>query len=629
MDGQQHQNSATGYLGPSQDVVDVIPDFTCCKDGEKAVMEAESLFPKGGFVNMKSTPWAWAMSFPSLFPPSLHNGEWAIFGDPTAFHRERDQTPTLIEWGEWMMWRNDGGPAKHPTFALILNAEITQTQLRTQGNVFLSRNQLCPEMSVKEFQQEYKDAKKRKQFHENIQHVAGNVRGTDQYWKSVRNKFKASIFYLQYVKKKEMRYFITGSQAEYHDPFLRRVLHKYVSRVEGIVAGALILESEEHWFKAVMCYKHIVTHFYALKNEQWYGHFLKYTLGVTDFQGRYEFTKARGAIHGHGSAASDSGLDKAMDMVLSDLAIQVYEAAKNLETGVINQKQFDATTNDFADSAASRLTNLMERSIGISASLIGRPPEDWVAPAGRSEESGHRCCTVGMLSKKLNMGTQVLRKFKFQHEHELFRRRLEITNTCLCHTCSTYCWRNCHVQSPYVPVLHDNNPGVVRIVKNKDGNGHTAVMRCENCRMGYGYAKKYPQHNCRTGGKVAVRKPLLEFDQNGQPKLSVPRNHPRVLQEPIQVLHWGANADIQRFLNNASTFQAFLELYKDEDDNYEDFCKNLTSMVCAVLKLQRVAIHAMIILVTINVRVPNQPQSGQKFFKHWSPLCRRMRKIPL
>jgi hypothetical protein len=83
LDGQQHQNPATGYLGPSQDVADVIPDFTCCKDGEKAVMEAESLFPKGGFVNMKSTPWAWAMSFPSLFPPSLHNGVWAIFGDPT------------------------------------------------------------------------------------------------------------------------------------------------------------------------------------------------------------------------------------------------------------------------------------------------------------------------------------------------------------------------------------------------------------------------------------------------------------------------------------------------------------------------------------------------------------------
>jgi hypothetical protein len=62
---------------------------------------------------------------------------------------------------------------------------------------------------------------------------------------------------------------------------------------------------------------------------------------------------------------------------------------------------------------------------------------------------------------------------------------------------------------------------------------------------------------------------------NGQPKLSVPRNHPRILQEPIHVLYWGANADIQRFMNNATTFESFMEKYEDRDDTYEDFCKKL------------------------------------------------------
>jgi hypothetical protein len=552
-----------------------IPEIVLSKDHQKATMESLKVLPKGEFVNMKSTPWAWVMSFPTLFPPSIVNGKWMMLGDPTAFDGDRDQTPSLKEWAEWMMWRNDGSPAKHPTFALILNAEISQSQLRSQGNVFLHRMDISPTMTVEEFQMEYKDERKRKLYHENLQHASGNVRGTDQYWKAVRNKFKAAIFYLQYVKKKEMRYFITGSQAEFHDPFLRRLLSKYVSCVEDIKAGELVMSSQDNWFKAITDYKHIVTHFYAFKNEQWYAHFLKHTLGVMDYQGRLEFTKARGAIHGHGSAASDTIFDNAMDKVLSDLALQMYETAMLLEESAITQLEFEDKSNTLSDVAATRLTNLMERALGISASHVGKPPSDWVAPAGRCKDSGHRCSTEGMKESKDSSKTEVLHKFKFNHESELYKRRVEITNICGTHTCSTYCWKYCHVQTPYIPAVHDINPRFVRSIPNKKGPGRVAVMRCENCRMGYGYSREFPSHSCRTGGKVAVRNPVLEFDLNGQPKLSVPRNHPRILQEPVHVLHWGANADIQRFMNNATTFQSFLDVYKDKDDTYEEFCKKL------------------------------------------------------
>lgn len=553
-----------------------LPKVDMSKGGQRAALDSLEVLPKGDFVNMKSTPWAWAMSFPTLFPPMLGiDGKWASAGDPTAFHTPRDFTPSLSEWGANMMWRNDGGPARHPTFALILNAEITQQQLRSQGLVFLSRMNISPSMSVKEFQEDYADPEKRRHYHENLQHSAGNVRGTDQYWKSVRNKFKAAIFYLQYVKKKEMRYFVTGSQAEYHDPFLRRVLAKYVGNVESEEAGCLVLSSQDHWFKAVMNYKNVVTNFFAFKNEQWYGHFLKHTLGVNDFQGRLEFTKARGAIHSHGSCASDSLFDKAMDSVLSDLALEMYEVAKMLEQGLIKQKEFDSRTSSLANLSASRITNLMERSIGISASHVGKPPSEWVAPAGRTPECGHRRSTKGMLDMSDVVKTQGLRKFKFDNENELYRRKMEITNICLCHTCSSYCWRNRHVQTAYIPAVHDDNPLLVRVVPDKKGTGSVAVMRCEECRMGYGFSKTYPSHNCRTGGKAAVREPLLEFDRNGQPKLCVPRNHPRTLMEPVHVYHWGANADIQRFMNNAMTFQAFLERYEVETDSYNDFCMQL------------------------------------------------------
>jgi hypothetical protein len=562
------------YGGHGDDNIEM-PEIVLSKDCKKATVQSAEVLTKGDFVNMKSTPWAWSMSFPTLFPPTLVNGKWAIMGDPTAFMGDRDQSPTLKEWAQWMMWRSDGSPAKHSTFALILNAEISQSQLRSQGNVFLHRMDIPPSMTVEEFQKEYKDEKKRKLYHENLQHASGNVRGTDQYWKAVRNKFKAAIFYLQYVKKKEMRYFITGSQAEFHDPFLRRLLSKYVTSVEGTEEGLLVLSSQDHWFKAITDYKHIVTHFYAFKNEQWYAHFLKHTLGVMDYQGRLEFTKARGAIHGHGSASSDTIFDNAMDKVLSDLALQMYETAMLLEETQITQEEFDDKTNNLADVAASRLTNLMERVLGISASLLGKPPNDWVAPAGRCKDSGHRCSTEGMKESKDVSRSEVLRNFKFNDEANLYRRRVEITNICGTHTCSSYCWKLCHVQTPYIPLVHDLNPRFVRSKPNHKGPGRVAVMRCENCRMGFGYSREFPCHGCRTGGKVALRNSVLEFDLNGQPKLSVPRNHPRVLQEPVHVLHWGANADIQRFMNNATTFKSFTDRYEGHNDTYEDFCKKL------------------------------------------------------
>ena len=283
-----------------------LPEVTATKSGKTAFLPAADLLPKGDFVNMKSTPWAWAMSFPTLIFPTLVGGKWVIRGDPTACDIVRDQTPSLIEWGEYMMWRNDGGPARHPTFALILNAEISQTQLRDQGRVFLSRMDISPTMSLVEFQESYKDPAKKRKYHEQLQHSAGNVLGTDQYWKSVRNKFKAAIFYLQYVKKVQMRYFITGSQAEFHDPFLRLVLSKYVTVVENEKAGQLVMTSQDHWFRAVTNYKTVVTHFLPLRTNNGTGIFsnilwmymtFKVDMNLLKLVVRYTATVALPAIH--------------------------------------------------------------------------------------------------------------------------------------------------------------------------------------------------------------------------------------------------------------------------------------------------------------------------------------------
>ena len=248
----------------------------------------------------------------------------------------------------------------------------------------------------------------------------------------------------------------------------------------------------------------------------------------------------------------------------------------------------------------------------MSASHNGKPPIEWVAPAGRNVDCGHRRETNGMLNKDDVQNTQGLRKFKFNHEHELYRRKIEMTNICFTHTCSSYCWRNRHVRTPYMPSIHDDNLDLVRTLPGKNGKGDIAVMRCSECRMGFGFAKTFASHSCRTGGKDAIRNPKIEFDLNGQPKLSVPRNHPRVLMEPVHVYHWGANADIQRFINNAITFDEFCERYNEESDTYDDFCKTMDRNGWRGLESASGC--------NISAKVLPPRRTGQSVYESWRPI---------
>ena len=200
---------------------------------DTAKLRQSEWLPTAGFVNMKTTPWAWAMAFPTLFPPSFENGHWVTRGDPVGVPSQRMRlvAPTLHEWANYCMWRSDGGPARHPTFAVVLNAILSQSQLQSQGQTYLHRSSVDPDLTLEQFQTQYADKGGNAKFRQGLMHSVGNVRGTDQYWNGVRGNFKAGNFFLRYAKKKEQRYFATGSYAEFHDPFLRVVLGKYVSKV--------------------------------------------------------------------------------------------------------------------------------------------------------------------------------------------------------------------------------------------------------------------------------------------------------------------------------------------------------------------------------------------------------------
>jgi hypothetical protein len=96
-----------------------------------------------------------------------------------------------------------------------------------------------------------------------IHNYAANVKGTDQYYNKVRRQFTATAFHSHYVDKIPARLFHTGSMAEFHDPFLRLLMSKYVSCVEGAVEGERVWEDDREYMNAMYAYKTVVTHYFA------------------------------------------------------------------------------------------------------------------------------------------------------------------------------------------------------------------------------------------------------------------------------------------------------------------------------------------------------------------------------
>lgn len=135
------------------------------------------------------------------------------------------------------MWRSDGRPAKHATLALVLHNETQWKQLFSQGSVCISLNPevFDPSATAADIAEKIRaDPKARKDMSSHLQNYASNVPGTDQYFSGILRKFKAVSFHSNYVNKKPLLLFHTGSMAEFHDPFFRHLLSKYVSVVESL-----------------------------------------------------------------------------------------------------------------------------------------------------------------------------------------------------------------------------------------------------------------------------------------------------------------------------------------------------------------------------------------------------------
>jgi hypothetical protein len=132
--------------------------YRLTRGGSAAQVRQQDLFPRGDFVNMRRTRYAWSLAFPSVFPPRYIDGRWVILGDPTGWIEPRDKAVSYPEWHKWLMWRGDGLPPKHPTFALVINNDQQRNALQGQGRAALYvDSDLSPTITAGEFLHEWQD----------------------------------------------------------------------------------------------------------------------------------------------------------------------------------------------------------------------------------------------------------------------------------------------------------------------------------------------------------------------------------------------------------------------------------------------------------------------------------------
>ena len=123
--------------------------------GTTATYHQENVLPTGDFVNMDTTLYSWSLAFPTIFPPCYVDKKWVILGDYTGWHTTHNRFVKNSEWYQWLAWRSDGRPMRHPTFCLMLYSHKRRTALQGQGRVALHTNNINTTITAEEFLSEW------------------------------------------------------------------------------------------------------------------------------------------------------------------------------------------------------------------------------------------------------------------------------------------------------------------------------------------------------------------------------------------------------------------------------------------------------------------------------------------
>ena len=80
------------------------------------------------------------------------------------------------------MWRSDGIPTSHPTFALVLYNHKVRNQLHKLGSVCLNTEDIDPNADIQELQNLWNNDDDRKKLQRKLYTYASNVPGSKLYW---------------------------------------------------------------------------------------------------------------------------------------------------------------------------------------------------------------------------------------------------------------------------------------------------------------------------------------------------------------------------------------------------------------------------------------------------------------
>jgi hypothetical protein len=587
----------------------------------------------GGYVNMNKYPFAWALAFPTLFIPvyiEVAEGEWkwVILHDITGWPTLRDRPISINKWYEFMMWRGDGKPVKHPTFALVLGCHKTQNQLQRQGSYVLNTSLLNPNTLLSDIRNtDSNDPKLQELVMDIIKHShihSSNIPGLPAYWKSTYFEFMARNFFHSYIKNEDITVFHTGSLAEFHEPYLRLLLAKYVREISPDPTDDTpyndILNDDVHFTNAVQNYKNVVTHYLASKMEIWMHLFMSPVYGLLGGNTSMEFANTRGAIHFHMTSYCNHPSMSKMYEYLRQCAEKVSQAMEEVNQYIIahymednphftsnpafnfgrdsfkNREEFMdqhkrgsseshqvwqhflSIKQNAIEECARRIGREFESEFGIEAIHTGRCPQDWVKPGGFKQDDDYPPTSDDMQSHADVIDRRELKKAKVERELHLFERGANMLNHAFTHKCSDYCSRQVKKKSKYNPNHHKESD--FDGVHLKRINDDTVEEMYRECKFGFGRQLLYETEsgeNNITRGKVPLRGEVqIELDGNGHPTLRAKRNHPRILMKPVGLLHYGANNDFQIMPIN-STANITWQQTGCNPESYTKFANNLVA----------------------------------------------------
>jgi hypothetical protein len=580
----------------------------------------QDVLPVDGFANMNTTKYAWARAFPSCYIPSYiyFHGEmrWVILNDITGSFGVREKSVTVKKWLENEIWRSDGVPAGHPTWAIVLNNHKMKMSLQKQGSYVISTADVDPTTTLAdvhnattgdELDRAVSNMMKTARMH------ASNVPGTTPYWESTRFEMKAINFHNSYILERDISIFHTGSLAEYHEPWLRNLLSRYTAKLDSLPPGYSqeILDNDAVFNKAVQKYKHVVTHYLASKMEIWTGIYMVPIYDAVSGSLTFEFAKSRGAIHYHSILACEGVFQRQLQLFLKKMALAIHRAVevvntyiaesfKNEEYAEFKVRPDKVYTSKDGESVREKyctmsrigvevwsdycsakyatineanlsIGKLLETKFGVQAIHTGFFPDDWVKPGGYPF-SFYPHTTTQMQSSSDVVLKKELKQPKFRRETHLAERRSNITNHACTHKCSSYCLRTKHLSMKYCPTSHAEVDESKRFCSA--GGVEMVKLDLEECKMRFGEPFKFDTsgENNLTRGVESNIEPSLAFDPNGMPRFVARRNHPRIIQQPYAFFFYGANNDIQILMNNATGKETLAELGIEE---YERFTCNL------------------------------------------------------